>query len=120
MPTKSQSSFSVSQHFANRAETVRNTYRALLKAARTLGPVGEEPKKTSIHLTRNTAFAGVATRRASLILTLKAAQDIDSPRIRKREKASANRWHVEIELTAPGQVDREVQSWLKNAYELAG
>lgn len=110
----------VARHFTNRPTTVRATYGAILKAARTLGPVRVEPKQTSIHLARKTAFAGVATRRASLILTLKSATDITSPRIRKRERASAHRWHVEIELAAPREIDRELRAWLKRAYDLAG
>ena len=118
MPAKPE--FTVAHHFTNRPKTIRSTYRAILKAARQLGPVREEPKKTSIHLARRTAFAGVAARRANLVLTLKSASDIASPRIRKRERASANRWHVEVELGAPGEVDREVRGWLKRAYELAG
>ena len=117
MPEKT--TFTVAQHFANRATTVRTTYAAIVKAARGFGPVREEPKKTSIHLVRKTAFAGVATRRAALILTLKSASDITSPRIRKRERASANRWHLEVELATPAEVDREVRDWLHRAYELA-
>jgi hypothetical protein len=55
--------------------------------------VTEETKKTSIHLVvRHAAFAGVATRRSSPILTLKSATGIRSPRIEKREQTSANRW----------------------------
>lgn len=96
------------------------TYRRLLEVARALGPVTEEAKKTSIHLVRRTAFAGVMTRRSSLILTLKSASDIRSPRVAKREQTSANRWHVEVRLAAPGQVDRQLTAWLRAAYELAG
>jgi hypothetical protein len=61
----------------------------------------EEPKKTSIHLMRHTAFGRRATRRSSLILTLKSAKDIRSPRINKREQKSAHRWHLEIHLEKP-------------------
>ena len=110
----------VSQHFSGRDSSVRKIYAAILSAARKLGPVQEDPKKTSIHLNRRTAFAGVATRRAGLILTLKSPTDVDSPRIRKRERASTNRWHLEIPLATPAEVDREVRGWLRNAYELAG
>ena len=112
--------FTVAEHFVGRPEAVKATYDAILSAARSLGPVGEDPKKTSIHLTRRTAFAGVATRRASLILTLKSATDLRSRRIRRQEQASANRWHLEIELTGPKEVDREVHAWLSRAYDLAG
>jgi len=109
----------VAQHFVGPAEAVKATYDAILSAARSLGPVVEDPKKTSIHLTRRTAFAGVATRRAGLILTLKSATDVRSRRIRRRERASANRWHLEIPLTGPKEVDRELQAWLRRAYDLA-
>ena len=109
----------VESHFDGKDPAVRATYLRLLEAARTLGPVVEEPKKTSIHLMRQTAFAGVATRRSSLILTLKSAKDIRSLRIDKREQTSAHRWHVEIRLEKPADVDRQLASWLSAAYELA-
>jgi hypothetical protein len=111
---------SVASHFEKSAPAVRATYQQLLKAARTLGPVVEEPKKTSIHLVRDTAVAGVATRSSSLILTLKSPRDIRSPRIEKREQASPNRWHLEVRLKAPADIDKQLTLWLSAAYELSG
>ena len=110
----------VATHFEKSDPEILATYRRILETARTLGPVTEDPKKTAIHLVRRTAFAGIATRRSSLVLTLKSATDVRSPRIEKREQASANRWHLEIRLQDPAQVDRQVTTWLKAAYELAG
>ena len=75
---------------------------------------------TSIHLVRTTAFAGVATRKSWLILTLKSAADLKSLRIKKHEQASANRWHLEIKLESTAGVDRELKHWLAAAYKLAG
>jgi hypothetical protein len=109
----------IAQHFTGRAPSVRATYDRIVSTAATFGPVREEPKKTSIHLARRTAFAGIATRRDALILTLKSAADIASPRIVKRDRASANRWHLEVRLETPQQVDREVKAWLKKAFALA-
>ena len=111
---------SIASHFAGKDPTVQATYRRLIEVARTLGPVSEEVKKTSIHLVRRAAFAGVATRRSSLILTLKSATDIRSPRIEKREQTSTNRWHVEVRLEEPAHIDRQLTLWLKTSYELAG
>ena len=110
----------IKEHFENRAPEVKATYAAILNAAKKLGPVKEEAKKTSIHLVRKSAFAGVATRKTALILTLKSDADVVNKRIKKREQASANRWHLEIKLEVPAQVDEEVLGWLKNAYSLAG
>ena len=94
-------------------------YERLLRAVGTIGPFTADPKKTSIHLTRRSAFAGIATRKDALQLTIKSASDISSPRIVRREQASANRWHLEIRLEDPDQVDRELTSWLADAMRLA-
>jgi hypothetical protein len=109
----------VREHFENRAPEVRETYSRILKTARKLGPVAEDPKKTSIHLVRNTAFAGVATRKTALILTLKSATDLASDRISKREQVSANRWHLEVRLESPAEVDREIARWIEKSYALS-
>ena len=110
---------SVALHFAKADPEVHLTYRRILEVARALGRVTEEPKKTSIHLVARTAFAGVTNRRSSLILTLKSAKEIRSPRIEKREQVSAHRWHVEIRLAKPSDVDRQLTRWISSAYALA-
>jgi hypothetical protein len=109
----------VRHHFDGRAPAVREVYTRIVSAARAIGPVREEPKKTSIHLARKSAFAGVATRKNALILTIKSASDIRSPRIVRREQASAHRWHLEIRLDDPAQVDGELISWLTDAIRLS-
>jgi hypothetical protein len=94
-------------------------YERILTVVKAIGPFKEDPKKTSIHLTRTSAFAGVATRKDALMLTIKSATDIPSPRIAKREQASAHRWHLEVRLEKPSDVDRELKAWLKKAMELS-
>ena len=93
-------------------------YKKILSTARTIGPFTEDPKKTSIHLARRSAFAGVAARKDALMLTLKSAADISSPRIAKREQVSANRWHLEVRLEKPADVDRELKAWLRQSMAL--
>ena len=110
---------SVEQHFSKSQPRVRAIYNQLLKIATRFGPIREEPKKTSIHLVNRTAFAGVATRKDSLILTVKAASDLVHPRIIKHEQTSANRWHLEFRLESPDQLDSKIESWLRDAFVLA-
>jgi len=109
----------VRHHFDGRSPAVQDIYARIVSAARAVAPVREEPKKTSIHLVRKSAFAGIATRKDALILTVKSAGDIRSPRIIKREQASAHRWHLEIRLDDPAQVDDELRSWLTAAMRLS-
>ncbi len=93
-------------------------YRRLLAALQPLGTFHEEVKKTSVHLTRGSAFAGVHFRRSHLLLTIKSEVSIDSPRIVKAEQVSKNRWHCEVKVSTGAEIDREVIAWMKTAYDL--
>ena len=110
---------SVDQHFEKKDAAVRETYEAVLQVSRRFGGVTVEPKKTSIHLVARTAFAGVATRQTKLVLTIKSPVEVRNKRIGKCERLSANRWHFEIHLTKPADVDTDVEAWLRRAYEIS-
>jgi predicted DNA-binding protein (MmcQ/YjbR family) len=105
--------------FVRAAPAVRATYEAVLEAARKVGPMTVEARKTSIHLVRQSAFAGIATRKEALVLTVKSGAAIKSPRVWRSEKVSANRWHVEIKLASPKDVDKDVRAWLTAAYAMS-
>ncbi len=115
----STNSFTVRSHFEGKDATVRKSYDRLLKSARKFGPVSEEPKKTSIHLMNRRAFAGVATCKSTLVLTIKSDRKLSSPRIYQSEQTSANRFHHEVKLTSPAEVDAELLQWLRDAYALS-
>jgi Domain of unknown function (DUF5655) len=116
---ESRNGFSVRSHFDGKDAGVEKVYGALLKATRKFGTVVEEPKKTSIHLVNKTAFAGVATRKSALVLTIKSDCRLSSPRIHKTEQTSAKRFHHEVKLNSPAEVDAELVAWLKDAYALS-
>lgn len=112
--------FRIPQHFEGKDPVVRSIYDCILKESRRFGPVVEEPKKTSIHLVNKSAFAGVLTRKTNLILTIKSAEPIKHARIIKSEKVSASRFHQEVKLASPAEVDPLLIGWLKAAYALSG
>jgi len=109
----------VDDHFSGRSTHVLEIYRSILAASSALGTVTEDPKKTSIHLNRRVAFAGVQTRKDALILTLKSDREVKHRRVHKTEQTSANRWHFEVRLNDPAEVDEQVVQWLRSSYELA-
>ena len=111
--------FDVDAHFAGKDEVVRRTYDALLKTMRKRFSVMESPKKTSIHLRNVTTLAGVSTRKSCLILTIKSDCMLSSPRIRKSEHVSRNRFHFTLKLSSPADIDQELIAWLDNAYCLS-
>ena len=80
-----------------------------------------EPKRTCLHLCgARSAFAGVHPRAAGVLLTIRTAAPIESPRVRKTERVSANRAHNDLLLTDPAEVDDELVSWLAEGLKLSG
>ena len=110
---------SVHAHFLNKDPSVRALYDLLLKTLGKFGPIEEDPKKTSIHLNRNSALVGVETRKDYLLLTIKADHKINSPRIEKLEQISAQRFYHKVRIRSVEDFDAELNSWLKEAYQLA-
>ena len=112
--------FSISQHFENKDPVVKSIYDRILQESRKFGTVTEEPKKTSIHLVNKSAFAGVVTRKSALILNIKSSAPIKNARIARSEQLSASRFHQEVKLTSPDEVDPLLVGWLKEAYAISG
>lgn len=111
--------FTVANHFSDKEPVVRNIYDRLIKALRRFGPLKEEPRKTSIHLVNHSAFAGVATRKDYLLLTIRTNYAIESPRLAKTERISRNRFHHLVKLQSSEAIDAELLRWLKDAYQLS-
>jgi hypothetical protein len=111
--------YSVNGHFVNKDPSVRALYDQLLSILKTFGPVTEDPKKTSIHLNRKSALAGVETRKDGLLLNIKSDHQIKSPRIEKVEQISAKRFHHKVRIFSPKDLNEELQDWLKEAYLLS-
>jgi len=112
--------FSVDGHFERKSPIVREIYDGLIKKIKSFGEFQEEPHKTSIHLLHQTAFAGIATRKEFLLLTIKTDSAIENKRVAKTEKVSRNRFHILVKLESPKEIDAELLKWLKDSYTLSG
>jgi hypothetical protein len=97
---------------------VRATYDRLLVNLRRIGPIVAEEKKTAIHLKRRAAFAGVHPLKSRLDLNIVSAEPISDRRVTKRDRISASRYHNVVPLSTPRDIDAQLLSWLKSAYEL--
>jgi len=111
--------YSVNDHFINKDPAVRALYDQLLSLLRKFGPIEEDPKKTSIHLNRKSALAGVETRKDGLLLNIKSDHPIKSPRIEKAEQISSKRFHHKVRIASPSDFDEELKTWLQEAYLLS-
>lgn len=106
--------------FARSEPEVRALARTLIERALALPGASVDPKGTCLHLNHRVAFAGLHPRKAALFLNLRTAAPIESPRIRRTEQASANRYHNEMLVAAPGEIDDELMGWIAGAHALAG
>jgi hypothetical protein len=105
--------------FARSEPGVRVVVNALIGRARELPGVVVDPKGTCLHLNHRTAFAGLHPRRSALLLNLRSTAPIESPRIRKVERVSANRCHNELLIESVEVIDGELMEWIAAAYALA-
>lgn len=105
--------------FVGKDAIVPTIYGRLIEVLHTLGPFREEPKKTSIHLVHTSGFAGIHPRKSFLYLNLRMDRPLQVERVAKSEQVSKNRYHNEIKIAAPDELDGELIEWVKEAYALA-
>ena len=110
----------VERVFARSEPGVRTLADTLIERAAALPEVTVDPKGTCIHLNRRVAFAGLHPRRTAMLLNLRTSAPIGNGRIRKVERASANRYHNELLLESAGDLDDELMGWIAEAHALAG
>jgi len=106
--------------FTSASPIASDLYARLKSALARFGSYREEIKKTSVHLARRSAFLGVHPRKEHLLVTIKSDKAIRSRLIVKSEQVSANRWHLEVKIGAPSEIDREFLGWARRAYDLCG
>lgn len=105
-------------HLEGKEPVVAAIYEKLIKELLKFGDIKIEPKKTSIHLGNRFGFAGVYTRTDHMNLEVHLNYKLASKRVSKVEQASANRFHHTIRILSPKEIDKELLTWLKDAYLL--
>ncbi len=105
-------------HLEGKEPVVTAIYEKLIKELHKFGQIKIEPKKTSIHLGNRFGFAGVYTRNDYMNLEVHLNYKLTSKRVSKVEQASPNRFHHTIKISSPKEIDKELISWLKEAYIL--
>ena len=105
--------------FEGKAPTLRATFDHLVEKLQQFGEVRVAPKQTSIHLEKNSGFAGVHPRITSFNLEFRTDYKIDDPRITRVQQLSARRFEHTVKLERESDVDEQLLTWLKDAYELS-
>ena len=114
------------EFFAGEDES-RQIFEALHRALEVLGPVELRIGKSQVSFRRRKAFAWVwmpgrylRGRTAPLVLTLSfPARDV-SPRWKEIVEPKPGRFTHHLELYSVADIDDEVRSWLRDAWEASG
>lgn len=105
--------------FAGKDPQVQATYEHLIQALKRIGDVRAAPKQTSIHLEKNSGFAGVHPRKSYFNLEFRTDYKIDHPRIARTQQLSARRFEHTVKIESEKDIDDELLKWLKDAYEVS-
>src|SRR6476660_4173870 len=89
---------SVDSVFAGKAPESQATFNYLLKRLCEFGEINVSPKQTSIHLEKNSGFAGVHPRKNYFNLEFRTDFKIDDPRITRMQQLSARRFEHTVKL----------------------
>lgn len=105
------------QALAGRPAEQRAIHDTVLAHLRDLGPIRVEPVRATIMIKRVRTFAELKLGRDHVELAFLLSREIDSPRILRKLRLSANRVAHVVRLDRNADVDDEVRTWLTEAWE---
>lgn len=108
--------YRLADHFEGRDPDVVSTFRALVAAARRIGPVTVLPEKTRIAFQARMSFAAFSMKRHWLDGHVVLARRLASPRFKRIYEVSPRNQVHEFRLRSAAEVDDEVEGWLREAY----
>lgn len=109
----------VDESFAGRPAWHRAIYDALIEHLCRLGPVEEDAVKIGVFLRHEQKFAEIRPMARSLAMWLMLPYLIDSPRVSRAERISADRFAHYLKLVSVDEVDEELLGWFEDAYDHA-
>jgi len=93
-------------------------YQGLLHMLEEIGSFTIEPGRESFLVRNGRAFLGVHPRRGALRVNIVLQKALTGKRVDKVEQVSRGRFHNEVLLTAPDDLDEEFGGWVAEARAL--
>ncbi len=116
--------YPLNKHFKGKEEVARPLYNKLkAEIEKSIGPLKVESLPCCIHFVTTSdayTFAAVYALRDKIRIHFGSGQEIKSPRIDKSAKVSANKYMHSIDINSAKEIDSELLSWVKQAYNLKG
>ncbi len=93
-------------------------YQGLLHMLEEIGSFTIEPGKASFLVRNGRAFLGVHPRRGALRVNIVLQRALTGKRVDKVEQVSRGRFHNEVVLAVPDDLDEEFGGWVAEAWAL--
>ncbi|UEL27053.1 DUF5655 domain-containing protein [Pseudarthrobacter sp. L1SW] len=112
--------------FFEGSPTAYGLYRAAERMATGLGPLEVRVSKSQVSFRRGRGFAflwrpgSYVKSTVPVVLSLALPYEAASPRFKQIAHPSPGIWMHHLELQDSGELDAEVEQWLREAYEAAG
>jgi Domain of unknown function (DUF5655) len=106
----------VDGHFAGRPQRLRVSFDKVIGSLPSDVQVGA--LRTVIILSARRTFSFITVQARRLLVGVFLEQPLDSSRVVKIDHVSARKVGSVVEVRGPGDVDDELQRWLRHAYEL--
>jgi hypothetical protein len=101
-----------------RARTLYERFEAMIAKC---GEYHVAPAKTRIAFLGRVRFAGIhSLSEKGMTCAFAMPRALRSPRFTKVQEVAPGWWGHWLRITEPGQLDREVQAWLRESYRLMG
>ena len=114
--------YPLEKHFAGKEAVARPLYNMLRETIeKDIGPVKVESLPCCIHFVVNYeayTFAAVYALKDRIRIHFGSDRELKSPRIDKSAKVSAGKYMHSIDIRAGAEIDKELVSWLRQAYNL--
>ncbi|MCU1518761.1 MAG: hypothetical protein JWQ75_3482 [Pseudarthrobacter sp.] len=91
-------------------------YSALMDKVSELEGCELQVNASSFHVAHGRAFLGIHPRRGGILVNIVLTRELGSARVHRAERVSANRWHNEVILKDPSEIDAELLAWIREAY----
>jgi hypothetical protein len=111
----------VEQFLRRASRRTRALYAKLESMIAACGPYHVSPAKTRIAFMGRVRFAGVtAIGERSMTISFALPEPLASPRFRDVAEVAPGWWAHRLRVGAAGELDRELQGWLRESYRLMG
>jgi hypothetical protein len=105
-------------HFLNKQQNVVDTFEKIKDEVMKYKDVKINSVKNAILFTAKSHFLAVKPKKSLLDIEFVLDQPMEGFPIHKTAQASKNKWAHFVRLDSPEQVDQQLITWLRNAYEV--